>query len=198
MLVKTTGWITKRTSWFSNNQLKQFLINCFLDFYICDSALNFIIPSKFEKIFHKQFTPLLFKAINSNTLTSNSPLIWPTITWESPLHVTSRAAISYARLTQPVGPRTRPGYWWSWIRTGVLASRGDHLVLLGWILFHMQSCWRSRQRTMSTLSIYLAAVWAQPRRRLGIETWWRLSSGTECQIRRARLTILSFALLDRV
>jgi len=66
MLIKTTGWIAKPTGWYSDNQLKQFLIDCFLDFYICDSVLNFIIPSKFAKIFYKQFSPLLFKVIYSN------------------------------------------------------------------------------------------------------------------------------------
>ena len=38
----------------------------FHSFLICDSSLAFIIPSKFAKIFHKQFTPLLFKVIYSN------------------------------------------------------------------------------------------------------------------------------------
>ena len=39
----------------------------FLSFFLCDSSLAFIIPSKFSKIFHKQFTPLLFKATYSNS-----------------------------------------------------------------------------------------------------------------------------------
>ena len=48
---------------------------CFtvLSFFLCDSSLTFIIPSKFAKIFHKQFTPLLFKAIYSNTRFQSNP-----------------------------------------------------------------------------------------------------------------------------
>jgi len=38
----------------------------FLCFFLYDSSLPFIILSKFLKIFYKQFTPLLFKAIYSN------------------------------------------------------------------------------------------------------------------------------------
>ena len=45
---------------------KTTLCIAFLSFFLCDSSLAFIIPSKFSKIFHKQFTPLLFKATYSN------------------------------------------------------------------------------------------------------------------------------------
>jgi len=40
-----------------------------LYFYICDSALNFIIPSKFAKIFHKQFPPPPRSCLRSYILT---------------------------------------------------------------------------------------------------------------------------------
>ena len=33
----------------------------FLSFFLCDSSLAFIIPSKFSKIFHKQFTPFYLR-----------------------------------------------------------------------------------------------------------------------------------------
>ena len=46
--------------------LKTILGLCFLDSFLCNSSLNFIIPSKFAKISYKQFTPLLFKAIYFN------------------------------------------------------------------------------------------------------------------------------------
>ena len=36
---------------------KTALCIAFLSFFLCDSSLTFIIPSKFSKIFHKQFTP---------------------------------------------------------------------------------------------------------------------------------------------
>ena len=47
--------------------LKTGLGICFLDSFLCNSTLNLIIPLKFTKICYKQFTPLLFKAIYSNT-----------------------------------------------------------------------------------------------------------------------------------
>ena len=39
--------------------LKTILGICFLDSFLWNSTLNFIIPSKFAKISYKQFTPLL-------------------------------------------------------------------------------------------------------------------------------------------
>jgi len=45
---------------------KTTLCFAFLSFFLCYSSWIFIIPSKFSKIFQKQFTPFLFKAIYSN------------------------------------------------------------------------------------------------------------------------------------
>ena len=51
---------------------KTTLCIAFLSFFLCDSSLVFILPSKFSKNFYKQFTPLLFKVIYSNNVHSAS------------------------------------------------------------------------------------------------------------------------------
>jgi len=60
---------------------KTALCIAFLNFFLCDSSLAFIISSKFSKIFHKQFTPsclrphILIIGIKSLVLEKYSSLI---------------------------------------------------------------------------------------------------------------------------
>jgi len=49
------------------NSTKTVFYLAFFDSFGCDSSLILFIPSKLLKNIQKQFTPLLFKAYNSNT-----------------------------------------------------------------------------------------------------------------------------------
>ena len=57
LLIKTTDWIEETTNCFFWYQLKTVLFLCFLDSFLSNYTLNFIIHLKFAKIFLKQITP---------------------------------------------------------------------------------------------------------------------------------------------
>jgi len=85
---------------------KTALCIAFLSFFLCDSSLTFIIPSKFVKIFHKQFTLLLFKAIYSNIPMNHRYMYCTDFDSRVPSssHFTLRVFVLHSSLSAPTSP----------------------------------------------------------------------------------------------